>query len=102
MRVVSAPKDFIVKAKMHKVLTIILHTMQMTQAMSLLETKPKIVFDIGCDHLSPSMAMVLFIHALHLQKHVKSWRASVVIQTKHPHQNQLARFDFLKRCLVII
>jgi hypothetical protein len=64
MRAVTALKDFIAKARMHKILTIILHTMQMTQTTSLPE--PKIVFDSGCDCLTPSMAMVLSIHALHL------------------------------------
>jgi hypothetical protein len=34
------------------------------------------------------MAMVLSIHALHLQKSEKSWRALMAIQIKHPHQNQ--------------
>jgi hypothetical protein len=56
---------------MHKVLTIILHTPQVTQAMSLLEAKPKWIFYIGCDQLTPSMAIILFIHALHLGKVVK-------------------------------
>jgi hypothetical protein len=40
--------------------------MQMTQATSLLEAKPKIVFDINYDHLAPSMAIILSICALHL------------------------------------
>jgi hypothetical protein len=40
--------------------------MQVTQATSLLEIKPKFVFDIGCDHLAPSIPIVLSIHALHL------------------------------------
>jgi hypothetical protein len=42
------------------------------------------------------MAMVLSIHALHLQKPMKSWKASVAIQTKHPHQNQLARIGLFE------
>jgi hypothetical protein len=61
-----APKGSIMRGQMYKVLTIILHAMQVTQAMSLLEIKPKIVFDIGCDHLAPSMPTILSIHALHL------------------------------------
>jgi hypothetical protein len=40
----------------------------MTQAMSLPKAKPKIVFDIGCDHLAPSMAIIFFIHVLHFAK----------------------------------
>ncbi len=62
----TTPKDFIVKAKMHKVFVIILNTTQMTQATNLLEVNPKTIFDIGCDHLAPSMAAILSIHALHL------------------------------------
>jgi len=72
MKTVTTPKDFIAKAKMHKVFTIILHTIEVTQATSLLEAKPKPIFDIGYDHLTLSMAMVLPIHALHLQKPMKS------------------------------
>ncbi len=45
-----------------------LYTTQMTQAMSLPKAKPKIVFDIGCDHLAPSMAIIFFIHVLHFAK----------------------------------
>jgi len=63
----------------------------MTQATNLLEVKPKIVFNISCDHLTLSMAMEFSIHALHLQKPMKNWKALMAIQTKHPHQNQLAR-----------
>jgi hypothetical protein len=40
--------------------------MQVTQATSFPKTKPKIIFDIGCDHLAPSMPIVLSIDALHL------------------------------------
>jgi hypothetical protein len=72
--VFAAPKDFIVKAKMHKVFIIILNIMQMTQATSLPNVKPKIIFDIGCDHLAPSMATILFIHALHLGGVVSIWK----------------------------
>jgi hypothetical protein len=59
-------KKFIAKFSAHKVLTIIMQALQMTQAMNFLEVKPKIIFDIGCDHLAPSMAIILSIHALHL------------------------------------
>jgi hypothetical protein len=40
--------------------------MQMTQAMSLFEAQTKTILDIGYDHLGPSMAIVLYVHALHL------------------------------------
>jgi hypothetical protein len=32
-----------------------------------LKLKPKIIFDIGCDDLGPNMAILLSIHAFHLQ-----------------------------------
>jgi hypothetical protein len=41
--------------------------MQVTQITSLLETKAKNIFDIGCDDLGPNMAILLSIHALHMQ-----------------------------------
>ncbi len=41
--------------------------MQVTQAMSLLEAQPKIIFNINGDHLTPNMAIILSIHALHLE-----------------------------------
>ncbi len=75
------PKDFIARANAHKVFIIVLHTMQMTQATSLLEAKPKIVFDINYDHLAPSMAIILSICALHL------WR---------PMSNQKHKWQFKK------
>jgi hypothetical protein len=61
-----APKDCIMRGRAYKVLTTILHTTQVTQATRLPKTKPKIVFNIGCDHLAPNMPIVLSIHALHL------------------------------------
>jgi len=65
MNIFTAPKGFIVRGKAHKVLTIILHTTKVTQAMNLLEVQPKTIFNIGGDHLTPSMAIVLFVHVLH-------------------------------------
>jgi hypothetical protein len=46
--------------------------MQVTQATSLLEAKPKNIFDIICDPFAPSMAIILFIHALHLRRPISS------------------------------
>jgi hypothetical protein len=60
--------------------------MQMTQATNLPKAKPKIVFDIGCDHLAPSMAIVLFIHALHFAKAYDESEAPMAIRTRHSHQ----------------
>jgi hypothetical protein len=58
----------------------------MTQATNLPKVKPKIVFDIGCDHLAPIMAIVLFIHALHFANAYDQSKTPVVIQTRHSHQ----------------
>jgi hypothetical protein len=41
MSALTTPKCFILNGKKHKVLTIVLHVPQVTQAMSLLEAKPK-------------------------------------------------------------
>ncbi len=60
-------EGFIARSKAQKVFTIILYTMQVTQAMSLLEAQPKIIFNINGDHLTPNMAIILSIHALHLE-----------------------------------
>ncbi len=57
---------FVAKTQEHKALTIILYTMYLTQIANLLETKTKTVIDIGCDHLAPNVAIVVFILALHL------------------------------------
>jgi hypothetical protein len=81
-----APKDFIARGRVHKMFTIILHIMQVTQTTSLLETKPNIIFDIGCDHLAPRMAIILSIHALYLQRLVNSWK----------HRQQFEQKIFIK------
>jgi len=65
-------EDFMARANAHKVIIVILETLQVTQAKSFLEVKPKIVLNIGCDHLTPNMAIILSIHALHLRRLVNS------------------------------
>jgi hypothetical protein len=72
MCALTALEDFIARANAHKVIIVILETLQITQAMSFLEVKPKIILNIGCDDLAPSMAIILSIHALHLQRLVSS------------------------------
>jgi hypothetical protein len=52
--------------KTHKVLTIIMYTPQVTQVTSLFKAKAKQFFYIGCGQLTPSMAIILSVHALHL------------------------------------
>jgi len=61
MSTLTTPKGFIARSRVQKVLTIILHTSQVTQATSLHEAKPKRIYYIGCD-----MAIIFSIHALHL------------------------------------
>jgi len=68
MNILIVLESFIVKGKVHKVITIILHTMQVTQAISLREAQPKIIFNINGDHLTSSMAIILFVHALHFER----------------------------------
>jgi len=36
-----------------------------TQVMSIPEAHPKTIFNIGVDHVTPSMTIVFSIHALH-------------------------------------
>jgi hypothetical protein len=60
---IIAPKDFTMKTNVHKVFT-----------MNFLETKAKIILDIGYDHLAPNMATILSIHALHLQRPMHNWK----------------------------
>jgi hypothetical protein len=61
-----ALEDFITRTNVHEVFTIIMKTPQVTQVTNFPKTKPKIILDIGYDHLAPSMAIILCIHALHL------------------------------------
>jgi hypothetical protein len=49
MSVLIAQKVFVIRGRAQKILTIIVHTLQMTQAMNLPEVKPKQFFYIGCD-----------------------------------------------------
>jgi hypothetical protein len=82
-----ALENFIAKGSVHKVFIVILHTMQVTQAMNLLKAKPKTVFDINYDDLAPRMAIILSIHALNLhglvsnQKH--GWQFEKDISIKN-------------------
>jgi hypothetical protein len=46
---------------MDEAIIIDMHTTQVTQTLNLLGTKTKIIFNIGCDHLRPSMAIILSI-----------------------------------------
>jgi hypothetical protein len=49
------PNSLIVSTKMNEAIIVILHTMQMTQTLKLLEDQPKGILDISCDHLRPSV-----------------------------------------------
>jgi hypothetical protein len=51
---------------MDKLIIVSLDIKQMTQTMNFLEIEAKSIFDIGCDDLGPSVAIIFFIHALHL------------------------------------
>jgi hypothetical protein len=51
---------------MNETIVIVLHTMQMTQTWKLIKVKPKGIFDIGCDHFGPNVAIIFSICALHL------------------------------------
>jgi hypothetical protein len=48
--------------------TVCLNTTQMPQIVSIPKAKTKIIFDIGYDDLRPNVAIILFVHVLHLQQ----------------------------------
>jgi hypothetical protein len=73
-----------------------------TQATNLHETKLKIVFDSNCDHLAPNMAIILPIHALHLQRLVNSWKNGWQYEKDISIENNQQELNFLKRYRVII
>jgi hypothetical protein len=58
--------NFISNTKMDEVIVIDMHTTQVTQTLNLLGTKTKTIFNIGCDHLRPNMAIIFSVHVLHL------------------------------------
>ncbi len=68
------PNNLIVNTKMNETIVVFLHTMQMNQTWKLIKVKPKGIFDIGCDHFGPNVAIVFFVHALHL------WWGLIVIR----------------------
>ncbi len=88
--------------KMHKVLTIILHTPQVTQTTSLPKAKPKWIFYISCDQLTPSMAIILFVFALHFWRVVNSWKHRQQFKQDIPIESNRKELDFLQRDIVII
>jgi hypothetical protein len=102
MCALTTPKDFIARHNAHKVFTVILHIMQMTQAMNLLEAMPKTVFDISYDLLARNMAIILSIYTLHLRRLVSSWNHGWQFERNISIESNHQEFNFLKRYLVII
>jgi hypothetical protein len=80
-------EGFIARGKVHKVLTIILHTMKVTQTTSLPEAQPKTIFNIGGVHLTPSMGIVLFVHALHFGRAVSNGKQMQQFKQDIPIKN---------------
>jgi hypothetical protein len=63
MSAFTTPKDFITLQEFsHKIFTIIIHTTQVTKTTNLPKFKLKTIFDIGCDHLAPNIAILLSLH----------------------------------------
>jgi hypothetical protein len=94
MDALTTPKCFVASGKTHEVLTIILHTLQVTQAMSLIEIKPKHFFYIGCDQLTPSMVVVLSIHVLHLGRVMSIQMDEQQFKQDIPIENIWQKLDF--------
>jgi hypothetical protein len=99
MSTFTAPRCFIAKNRTHKVLTIILHTSQVTQTINLSKAKPKQMFYISCDQLTPSMAIV---HALHLGRVVSNQKDGQQFKQDVPIKSNYQKLDFSQRDLVII
>jgi hypothetical protein len=95
MNALTTPKCFIASGKTHKALTIILHTPQVTQAMSLLESKPKQKNYIGCDQLTRSMAIILFVHALHFGRVMSIQMDGQQFKRTIPIESNRQKLDFL-------
>jgi hypothetical protein len=97
MNALTAPKCLIVNVRAHKVFTIILQRPQVTQAMNLPKAEPKQIIHISCDQLTPSMAIVLFSPCLAFGKGCEHSNGWATIQTRRPHQKQLARIRFFAK-----
>jgi hypothetical protein len=102
MCALTTPKDFIVKANVHKVVIVVMQTPQVTQATSFPKAKAKIILDIRCDDLPPSIAIILSIHALHLQRPMRSWKHEWQFENDISIESSRQEMNFLKRYLVII
>jgi hypothetical protein len=58
--------NFVANNRTYEAIVVDFHTMQVIQIVNFFETKAKTIFDVGCDHFGPSMAIILSIHALHI------------------------------------
>ncbi len=102
MNTLTTLEGFIARATMHKVFTIIQHTLQVTQAMNLPKAKPKWIFYIGCDQLTPSMAIISSIHEGHLGIIVNDWNHWQQFKQDIPIESNWKKLDFLQRDIFII
>jgi hypothetical protein len=102
MNALTTPKGFIARGKAHKILSIILHTTKVTQAMSLPEVQPKTIFNIVGDHFTPNMAIVLSIHALHFGRVMSIGKQRWQLKQDIPIKFIFFKWDFLNMYFVII
>jgi len=65
---VTYPRDFISKIRLNKLNITIVLTSKVAHTFVTTKTQTKVIIDVGCLDLAPSMAVVLPIHALHLSK----------------------------------
>jgi hypothetical protein len=91
-----------VSDRMHKIFIISLHTPQVTQTTSLPKTKPKWFFYIHCDQLTPSMAIILFVHALHLGRVVSIQMDGRQFKQDIPIEDNRQELDFSRKDIVVI
>jgi hypothetical protein len=66
-----------------------------TQAMRLLTVKPKQKFYTSYDQLTPSMAIILFVHALHLGRVVSGQKYWQQFKQDVPIKINQQKLDFL-------
>ncbi len=65
---VTYPRDFILEIGLNKLNITIVLTSKVAHTFVITKTQTKVILDVGCLDLAPSMVVMLPIHALHLSK----------------------------------
>ncbi len=70
---ITSPTYFVLDSKVEEMFTRIVIATQVPQALGPSKSQTKIVLNIGGFRLTPSMTIVLVVHALHLSK-MANWK----------------------------